>query len=160
MEPRDVTAVVAMVHELAAYEKAPEDCHLTEQQLVEALFRPDPALFGHIAIGADGEPVGIALWYLTFSTWTGVHGIYLEDLYVRPAERGTGAGKALVATLARTCVDRGYERLEWVVLDWNPALRFYAALGARIRQGWLAHRLDGAALHSLGTAESVGATGF
>jgi len=85
---------VAMVHELADFERAPEQCHLVEEQLHEALFRPEPALFGHVALD-DGEHIGMALWFLNFSTWRGRHGIYLEDLYVRPAARGTGAGFGL-----------------------------------------------------------------
>ena len=90
VRPEDVPAVVAMVHELAEYERAPEQCHLTTEQLHAALFSRAPALFGHVAVDDDDEPVGFALWFLNFSTWAGVHGIYLEDLYVRPAARGTG----------------------------------------------------------------------
>src|SRR5690349_9043870 len=120
----DVPAIVGMVYELAEFEKAVEECHLTQEQLRVALFGPAPAVFCHVATDAtqDGpEIVGMALWFRTFSTWEGAHGIYLEDLYVRPGARGTGAGKALLATLARICVESGYPRLEWAVLDWNPA---------------------------------------
>lgn len=128
--PSDVPAVVAMVHELADYQRAPDQCHLTEEQLHAALFAERPALFGHVALDPDGTPIGFALWFLSFSTWRGVHGIYLEDLYVRPSARGTGAGRRLLATLAAICVQRGYQRLNWAVLDWNPARGFYHAIGA------------------------------
>lgn len=154
--PEDVPAVVAMVHELAEYERAPEQCHLTEEQLRVALFGPTPALYGHVAVDATGQPVGFALWFLNFSTWTGVHGIYLEDLYVRPAARGTGAGRRLLATLAAICVERGYRRLDWWMLNWNPAARFYAAIGATPMDEWVPYRLTGAALHDL-AAQAAGA---
>ncbi len=147
--PEDVPAVVAMVHELAEYEKAPEQCHLTEEQLSTALFAPVPALFGHVAVDAADQPLGFALWFLNFSTWEGVHGIYLEDLYVRPPARGTGAGRRLLATLAAICVERGYRRLDWWMIHWNPATRFYAAIGAAPMDEWVPYRLTGAALHDL-----------
>jgi len=148
--PADVPAVVALVHELADYEREPASCHLTAEQLHAALFGPEPALFGHVA-EAGGEVVGCALWFLSFSTWRGVHGLHLEDLYVRPAHRGAGLGRALLAALAGLCVDRGYGRLEWSVLDWNaPALAFYRSLGAVALDGWTTHRLDGPALAALG----------
>jgi GNAT superfamily N-acetyltransferase len=97
----------------------------------------------------EGDVVGFALWFLNFSTWEGVHGIYLEDLYVRPAARGTGAGRALLATLARICVERGYRRLEWWVLHWNPARDFYDALGARPMADWVPYRVQGEPLQAL-----------
>jgi GNAT superfamily N-acetyltransferase len=150
--PSDVPAVVAMVHELAEYERAPHLCHLTSPQLRAALFPADrnPAVFGHVAVHPGGdEPVAFALWFLNFSTWEGVHGIYLEDLYVRPSARGSGAGKALLATLAALCRDRGYRRLEWCVLQWNPAREFYAAIGAQAMTEWVPYRLDGEALQRL-----------
>jgi GNAT superfamily N-acetyltransferase len=151
--PDDVPAVVAMVHELAEFERAPEQCHLTEPQLHAALFGPQPALFGHVAVGGGDQVVGYALWFLNFSTWEGVHGIYLEDLYVRPAARGTGAGRLLLTTLARICVARGYQRLDWWVLHWNPARDFYAALGAVAMDEWVPYRLSGPALHKLAMRE-------
>ncbi|MFG1657420.1 GNAT family N-acetyltransferase [Micromonospora chersina] len=138
-----------MVHELADYERAPEQCHLTEEQLATALFGPSPALFGHVAVDDADEPIGFALWFLNFSTWEGVHGIYLEDLYVRPTARGTGAGRLLLATLAAICVERGYRRLDWWMLNWNPAARFYAAIGATPMDEWVPYRLAGPALHEL-----------
>ena len=149
----DVPAIVAMVHELAAYERAPAECRLTEQQLTAALFGPAPALFGHVAT-VGGEAAGCALWFLNFSTWRGVHGIYLEDLFVRPRFRGHGLGRALLARLAAECVERGLGRLEWSVLDWNtPAVGFYRALGAVAMDEWTTFRLDGAALTALGSTE-------
>lgn len=148
--PADVPAVVGLVHELAAYEREPESCLLTAEQLEAALFAPAPALFGHVA-EVDGAVVGCALWFLNFSTWRGVHGLHLEDLYVRPAHRGCGLGRALLAALAAVCVERGYGRLEWAVLDWNtPAIDFYRALGAAPLDGWTTFRLDGDALAVLG----------
>jgi GNAT superfamily N-acetyltransferase len=147
--PSDVPAVVAMVHELADYERAPEQCHLTTAQLDTALFGTAPALYGHVAVGPDDEPIGFALWFLNFSTWAGVHGIYLEDLYVRPTARGTGAGRLLLATLAAICVERGYRRLDWSMIDWNPAARFYAAIGAVPLDDWVPYRLTGPALTEL-----------
>ena len=138
-----------MVHELAAFEKAADSCHLTADQLHAALFGPEPALFGHVAEAPDRSLPGFALWFLNFSTWEGVHGVYLEDLYVRPHARGTGAGAALLATLAAVCVERGYRRLEWQMLDWNPAAEFYATIGATVMAGWLPYRLTGPALRQL-----------
>ncbi len=147
--PEDVPAVVAMVHELADYERAADDCRLTEPQLHAALFDENPALFGHVAVDGDGTPVAFALWFRNFSTWEGVHGIYLEDLYVRPQLRGSGLGRALLATLATMCIDRGYRRLEWWVLHWNPAREFYAAIGAKPMDEWIPYRLTGDALAAL-----------
>lgn len=146
----DVEAIVTLVHELAAYEREPDSCLLTADQLTVALFDPAPALFGHVA-EVDGEVVGCALWFLNFSTWRGVHGLYLEDLYVRPAHRGAGLGRALLARLAAVCVERGYARLEWSVLDWNaPSIAFYRSLGAESMDGWTTFRLDGSELAELG----------
>ena len=147
--PEDVPAVVAMVHELADFERAPDECHLTAEQLHTALFGAQPALFGLVAVDAADEPIGIALWFLNFSTWEGTHGIYLEDLYVRPRARGSGAGGALLAGLAAIAVERGYRRVEWVMIDWNPAAEFYAAIGATVTKGWLPYRLSGPALDRL-----------
>jgi GNAT superfamily N-acetyltransferase len=160
--PGDVPAVVAMVHELAAYEREADSCHLTEEQLHAALFGPSPALFGHVA--AEPEPVGVALWFLNYSTWTGVHGIYIEDLYVRPAARGAGIGRELLATLARICIEREYSRLDWAVLDWNtPARDVYHALGGNAMDSWIPYRLTGDALVRLaaGTGDHTsGSTGL
>lgn len=180
--------MVAMVHELAAFENASDQCRLTERQLDAALFRPGAALFGHVALapataaataqppatspttapavgsatgGRAGPPevVGLALWFLNFSTWAGVHGIYLEDLYVRPGTRGAGAGRALMTSLAQLCLDRGYERLDWWVLHWNPARDFYARLGAQPMDEWIPYRLTGSALADLAGPAVHGLTG-
>jgi GNAT superfamily N-acetyltransferase len=141
IEPSDVGAVVALVHELAQYERAAAECTLTESQLDAALFTARPALFGHVAT-TDGQVVGCALWFLNFSTWRGAHGIYLEDLYVQPSHRGKGLGRALLEELARECRQCGYGRLEWAVLDWNqPAINFYRALGAKAQDEWTTFRL-------------------
>lgn len=147
--PGDVPAVVALVRELARYERAAHEVRLTEQALADALFREHPAVSCHVA-DVDGETVGFALWFLTFSTWLGRHGIYLEDLYVRPEHRGAGHGRALLASLARTCAERGYGRLEWWVLDWNtPAHGFYRRLGAAPMDDWTVWRMTGDALETL-----------
>ncbi|MEU1450727.1 GNAT family N-acetyltransferase [Streptomyces avermitilis] len=147
----DIPVIHAMIRELAEYEKVPDEARADEPQLAEALFGERPAAFAHIAEDR-GLPVGFALWFLNFSTWRGVHGIYLEDLYVRPEARGGGHGKALLTELARICVERGYERLEWSVLNWNkPSIDFYEALGARAQGEWTVYRLTGRALTALGT---------
>jgi GNAT superfamily N-acetyltransferase len=147
-----------MVHELAEFERAADQCHLTTAQLQAALFGPQPALFGHVAVDAGDEPAGFALWYVNFSTWEGAHGIHLEDLYVRPSARGMGAGGALLAALAAVCVERGYRRLEWVMLDWNPAAEFYAAIGAAVVPDWVPYRLTDEALRRLAARASPTAT--
>ena len=121
-----------MVHELAAYEQAAEQCQLTGEQLDAALFGPAPALFCHVAVDDADQPLGFSLWFLNFSTWDGTHGIYVEDLYVRPAARAGGAGRALLAALAGICVERGYRRLEWWVLDTDAlagSRAFYRRIG-------------------------------
>lgn len=147
--PADLPAVVALVHELADYERAADECLLTQGQLAAALFDPHPAVFGHVA-EVGGEVVGCALWFKNFSTWRGVHGIYLEDLYVRPAFRRLGVGRALLAALAAECVRNGYARLEWAVLKWNePSIRFYRSIGAQELEEWSTFRLAGDALTRL-----------
>jgi len=149
-KPEDVADIHAMVRELAEYEKALEQANMTPQQLNIALFGEHPAVFAHVAENEQGDIVGFALWFLNFSTWTGVPGIYLEDLYVRPAARGTGYGKALLAQLARICVERGYARLEWSVLDWNePAIAVYRSQGAVPMDEWTVNRLTGDALAAM-----------
>jgi GNAT superfamily N-acetyltransferase len=138
-DPGDVDAIVGLIGDLAEYERARP----------EAQIGPAPAVFAHVAV-VDGEIVGFAVWFLSFSTWLGRHGIYLEDLYVRPEHRGGGHGRALLATLAQIAVDRGYGRLEWAVLDWNePALAFYRSLGAVALDEWTVHRLTGDALRGV-----------
>jgi GNAT superfamily N-acetyltransferase len=131
----------------------------TPEQLHAALFGDRPALFGLVA-EADGWVVGLALWFVNFSTWLGRHGIYLEDLYVSPAARRAGHGRALLRELARICVERGYGRLEWAVLDWNlSAVEFYRSLGAVSLDGWTVNRLTEDALQdlaALGISPNVG----
>ncbi len=153
--PSDVDAIVELIHELADYERAPEECHITSEQLHKALFGSDPAVFAHVA-ELDGDVVGCALWFKNFSTWDGVHGIYLEDLYVRPSARGSGLGKALLVALADECVRQGYTRLQWSVLNWNePAIGFYHSLGAVPLDEWTTYRVSGAALEKLAGANRV-----
>ena len=154
--PGDVPAMVQLVTDLATYERAADQVELTPESLEAALFGDQPAVFAHVA-EVEGEVAGFALWFLSFSTWIGRHGIYLEDLYVRPERRGGGLGKALLAELARLCVDRGYGRLEWSVLDWNtPAIDFYLAHGARPQRDWMVFRLTGEPLRQLGQLGQLG----
>jgi GNAT superfamily N-acetyltransferase len=145
----DGPVICRLIRELAAYEDALDQIEITEAGLDAALFGPEPTVFAHVA-EYQGVVAGFALWFVNFSTWTGRHGIHLEDLFVSPAVRGAGLGRALLAELAGLCVDRGYGRLEWAVLDWNaPALGFYAALGAESVNDWRIRRLTGAALSAL-----------
>jgi GNAT superfamily N-acetyltransferase len=147
----DIPAIHQLIRDLAEYERAPHEVKATERDLRDALLAEQPALFAHVA-EEDGQVVGYALWFLNYSTWLGRHGIYLEDLYVMPDQRGRGHGRALLAELARLCVERGYGRLEWWVLDWNTAARrFYESLGAVAMDEWTVHRLTGAALYTLAT---------
>jgi GNAT superfamily N-acetyltransferase len=151
----DLPAVTGLVHELAEYERLTHECELTAGQLREALFGPAPALFGHVA-EVDGEVAGFALWFLNFSTFRGVHGIFLEDLYVRPEHRGSGLGTAVLTELAEECLRRGYARLEWSVLDWNaPSIGFYKSLGAMPMDEWTVFRLTGDALGALGAGATA-----
>jgi GNAT superfamily N-acetyltransferase len=152
IRPDDVPSVVGLVRELAEYEKAAHEVRLTEQQLHDRLFGEAPALFGHVA-EVGGQVVGMALWFLNFSTWRGTHGIYLEDLHVQPAHRGSGLGRELLRTLAAVCVERGYSRLEWAVLDWNtPSIEFYKAAGAVPMDEWTVFRMTDEALTDFAAA--------
>ncbi|HEV3281856.1 MAG TPA: GNAT family N-acetyltransferase [Acidimicrobiales bacterium] len=152
--PEDVDDLVQMIHDLAEYERSPGAVEVDRHQLHDALFAETPSVFSHVA-EAGGRVVGMAIWFLTFSTWTGRSGIYLEDLYVRPDARGRGVGGALVSELAATARRCGYRRVEWAVLDWNePALRFYRSLGAVPMTGWTSYRLSGAELSTLGAPPS------
>ena len=148
--PEDVPEILLMIRELAEYERAREHAVATEEQLTAALFGDSPKVFAHVIDhdAGDGRRLGaFALWFLNFSTWLGRHGLYLEDLYVRPELRGSGYGKRLLSTLAEECIDNGYGRLEWWVLDWNePALAFYRSLGAVPMDEWTVHRVTGEAL--------------
>ncbi|HEX5494890.1 MAG TPA: GNAT family N-acetyltransferase [Mycobacteriales bacterium] len=158
--PADVPTVTQLIRELAAYERSEHAVEVIEAQLHDALFGPSPALFGHVGLTPDGNVVGFALWFLNFSTWRGTHGIYLEDLYVRPEHRGSGLGRQLLGELARVCVRRGYRRLEWSVLDWNaPAIGFYRAAGAESVDGWTVYRLTGDALERFATPPTERASG-
>lgn len=142
----DVDEIVALCRELAEYERAAEKFHMTAEQLRPALFGDSPSVFCHVA-ETDGEIAGCAVWFRSFSTWTGTHGIHLEDLFVRLRHRGTGLGKKLLVALAQECVREGYQRLEWAVLDWNePTIEFYRRLGASSVDDWLTFRLAGDAL--------------
>lgn len=149
--PGDVEAMHGLVHALALYEKEPDAVVATTADLADALFGDAPVLHAHV-VEVDGTVVGTALWWRTYSTWTGRHGIWLEDLFVLPEHRGAGWGRALLATLAAECVRNGWTRLEWTVLDWNePALGFYRSVGARGMDEWTTQRLDGDALTRLGS---------
>ncbi|MGF6883512.1 GNAT superfamily N-acetyltransferase [Nocardia sp. GAS34] len=149
--PDDVPAMVGLVYDLAEYERARDECTLTDEQLHAALFGPEPKLFAHVAQrDSGGEVLGCAIWFLNYSTWTGTHGIYLEDLFVKSQARGLGLGKALLAALAREAVDQGYRRVDWSVLDWNtPSIDFYKSLGATPQDEWTGYRLTGDALNQL-----------
>ena len=148
-EPADVPRILELIKELAEYERSLDQVTATSRELSAALFAEHPAVFAHVA-EVDAIVVGFALWFVNFSTWLGKHGIYLEDLYVTPAVRGRGVGKALLAELAATCVRRGYGRLEWWVLDWNEAaIGFYRSIGAEPMSEWTVQRLSGAALAGL-----------
>jgi len=141
--PDDVEAIAAMVCELAEYERLAGEARATPDDFRRHLFGDRPAAEAAIAeVGTD--PVGLALWFTTFSTFLGRPGIYLEDIYVRPPHRGRGIGKALLGMVARLAIDRGSGRLEWSVLNWNaPAIGFYEAMGARPVAGWTVYRLTG-----------------
>jgi GNAT superfamily N-acetyltransferase len=157
VRPDDVPTVLRLVRELAAYEKAEHEALMTADQLSVALFGPSPALFGHVALAGDGEIAGFALWFLNFSTWRGTHGVHLEDLYVSPDHRGTGLGRELLRTLAQECVDRGFSRLEWSVLDWNtPSIDFYRAAGAIPMDEWTVFRLTDEALSTFAANTRTG----
>jgi GNAT superfamily N-acetyltransferase len=148
IEP-DTATILRFVRELAEYEREPDAVAATEEMLAHALFGPDPAAEALIA-AQDGTSIGFALFFHNFSTWTGRRGLYLEDLYVTPDARGSGAGKALLAALARLAVERGCARFEWSVLDWNElAIGFYRSIGARPMDEWTVFRLDGDALAAL-----------
>lgn len=148
----DVPRIFELVLDLASYERAAEEVRATPEQLRDALFGPAPAAHALVAEDGTGRVVGFAVWFLNFSTWEGVHGIYLEDLYVEPGHRGSGLGKALLQALAEIAVQRGYARFEWSVLDWNaPSIEFYRRLGAVPMQGWTVYRLTGEALTAVGT---------
>ena len=151
-EAPDASLVLSLIRELAEYERLLHQVEATEADLARDLFGPAPRVFATLA-DIDGEAAGFALWFHTYSTFQGKHGIHLEDLFVRPAFRGLGVGKALIAHLAARCVSDGLGRLQWSVLDWNePSIRFYRALGAKPVEGWTGYRLTGEALLTLAGA--------
>jgi len=148
-KPADAALIYGFVRDLAEYEKLLAEVTATEADIAGALFSPRPRVFCDI-VEVDGEAMGFALWFYNFSTFKGRLGLYLEDLYVRPVARGMGAGKALLRTLARRCVDEGLARMEWSVLDWNqPAIVFYDGLGATSKAEWITRQLTGEALEKL-----------
>jgi GNAT superfamily N-acetyltransferase len=147
--PADSALILRFIRDLAEYEKLLDSVETSEADITVALFGPNPRAFADIA-EIDGAPVGFALWFYNYSTFVGRHGIYLEDLFVRPEARGSGAGKALLANLAKRCVDENLGRLEWAVLDWNaPSIAFYDSLGAAAMDEWIVRRMTGDALRKL-----------
>jgi GNAT superfamily N-acetyltransferase len=148
----DVADITAMIRELADFEGAAQLCTVTEAQIRTALCGDPVALQGYVA-DVDDRVAAMALWFPTFSTWDGVAGIYLEDLYVRPPFRRRGLARLLLTTLARECVDNGYTRLAWAVLDWNvDAIALYDSVGGRPQREWITYRVSGPEL--AGLAES------
>jgi diamine N-acetyltransferase len=151
----EAALVLGFVRELAAYENLSHEVDATEAMIAEALFAPQPRAFCEIAEW-DGEPVGFSLWFLNYSSFRGRHGIYLEDLFVRPAFRGRGIGKALLVALAQRCVQNGWSRFEWSVLDWNaPSIAFYKSMGATLMEEWTICRVSGEALQTLASGRAV-----
>ena len=147
---QEVGIVLQLIHDLAVYEKAPNEVEATEKELLETIFSSDPKVFCDL-VEVDGEIAGMAIWFLNYSTWQGKHGIYLEDLFIKPEYRGRGYGKALLKHLAKICDDKGYGRFQWWVLDWNlPAIEFYRSLGAIAMDEWTVYRVSGQALKELG----------
>ena len=146
----EVGIVLQLIHDLAVYEKAPNEVEATEKELLETIFSSDPKVFCDL-VEVDGEIAGMAIWFLNYSTWQGKHGIYLEDLFIKPEFRGRGYGKALLKHLAKVCDEKGYGRFQWWVLDWNtPAIEFYRSLGAIAMDEWTVYRVSGQALKDLG----------
>lgn len=146
----DAGAILQLIKDLAFYEKAPDEVKATEKEILETIFAPNPSVFADL-IEVEGQVVAMAIWFLNYSTWQGKHGIYLEDLYVKPEFRGRGYGKALLQHLAKVCIERGYGRFQWWVLDWNsPAIEFYKGLGAEAMDEWTVYRVSGEKLKELG----------
>lgn len=146
-QPADSALIFALVCELADYENLQGEVDATQEEIGAALFADEPRVFCDIAAW-NGAPAGFAMWFLNFSSFRGRHGIYVEDLFVRPEFRGRGVGKALMARLAARCVEQGLARFEWAVLDWNaPSLAFYKSIGAQMMDQWKICRLTGKALH-------------
>lgn len=153
----DAATIAAFIKALAEYEKLAHEAKATEADIARDLFAPEPKVFCEIAEW-EGKPVGFALWFYTYSTFQGRHGIWLEDLYVDPAMRGKGIGKSLLVDLAQRCVREGLGRFEWWVLDWNePSIDFYKSQGGVMQDEWTKVRVDGEALQRLGRAGAGGA---
>jgi GNAT superfamily N-acetyltransferase len=151
--PADAPLILQFIRELAEYEREPQAAVATEADILRYAFSEHPLVYVTMA-DWDGQPAGFALWFLNFSTWEGKPGIYLEDLFVRPALRGKGIGKALLQHLAATAVREGWTRFVWQVLDWNtPAIEFYEAHGAKVLREWLTCRVSGEALERLAGAD-------
>ena len=149
--PADLPRILQFIHDLAEYEKAPDEVELSLDDLKESLFGVNPQVFCLIS-EVDNETSGFAVWHLNYSTWLGKHGIYLEDLYVDPKFRGLGHGKALLRKLAQICIEKGYKRLQWWVLDWNEsAIDFYKSIGAEPMDEWTVFRVSGSSLRKLAT---------
>ena len=145
----DTEEILTLIHELAVYEKAPEEAKATASQIQQSFFSDDPKVFCEI-VEHKGEIAGFAIWFLNYSTWQGLHGIYLEDLFIRPKYRKLGYGKDLLKYLAQICKDRGYGRFQWWVLDWHtPAIDFYTSLGAKALDEWTVYRISGIELSEL-----------
>jgi GNAT superfamily N-acetyltransferase len=149
-EPDDVPTIHQLIRDLALYERELEKARATPEQLHASFFADSPKVFCELIETDDGEIAGFAVWFLNYSTWTGTHGIFLEDLFVKPEFRGRGYGKALLIHLARECVAKGYHRFKWSVLDWNqPSIDFYRSLGAEALDEWTEFRLTEDALSKL-----------
>lgn len=152
--PGDETELVAMMRALADFEHALDECTVTESQLHQALFGEHATVYAHLA-EVDGEPAAMALWFRNFSTWDGVAGIYLEDLFVKSAFRRRGLARALLSTLAKECVTNDYTRLTWAVLDWNAdAIALYDSVGGQPQNEWITYRVSGDELSALADAHS------
>lgn len=144
--------ILQLIKDLAEYEKAPDQVEATESDLKATIFGKEPKVFCDV-VEVDGEIAGMAIWFLNYSTWQGKHGIYLEDLFIKPEYRGRGYGKALLIHLAKLCEEKGYGRFQWWVLDWNsPAIDFYRSLGAEAMDEWTVYRVSGKALKDLGAS--------
>src|SRR5256885_2850758 len=154
----DVPVILQLIHDLATYERAPDEVSATEEQLVEVLFGEKPA--AQVLLAFDQEsPVGFAVYFYNFSTWLGRPGLYLEDLFVTPEKRGKGYGRALLVELAKIARDRGCGRMEWAVLNWNePAIKFYRSLGAKPMDEWTVFRLTREGIARLANAADTAAT--
>ena len=152
--PEDVPIILQLIHDLATYERAPDEVTATKEQLNQVLFGPRPA--AEVVLALEGNaPVGFAVFFHNFSTWLGRPGLYLEDLFVKPEERGKGYGRALLVHLANIARDRGCGRMEWAVLDWNePAIQFYRKLGAQPMDEWTVFRLTGDGIARLAGSDS------